>query len=353
MVKDLYACLDLSHTSTLQDIKQRYRKLAFGCHPDRNPSDEATQRFRDISEAYHILSDPQKRARYDKFGYDVIETSEPIDPMVLFSKIFNVDFGTQMSQNVFFFSDLSSLTPLQETPAHSLVYTLDVRVSELYSGTQKEFIVDSKDRMGVFHSTKYVLNIKRGTRDKEHLTVKAGGHYNPLRETDDDLVVVIHEIKDTCSNYACYTRQGDDLIRECTISLSDALCGATIRLDHFGTSLCVQISEIVKPNSLYQLWGQGMPIKRTSEALGAGTRDEPERGNLLLDLTIEFPTHLSETNQGYLRQILDSPSRNETTNESETPQDCTILQAYYYKDKEDVMKELLNEDEHSDGCIVQ
>jgi DnaJ-class molecular chaperone len=360
MAKDLYDLLNLRADATASEIKKSYRKLAFQCHPDKNKSEKAQHQFHEISEAYQILSNPQRRKRYDQFGYDTVSESNapPIDPMELFSRIFNVDFGQQMNQNVFFFSDLSPLGMLNEVPTNSLLYTLDLTLDELYSGTQKEFTVDSKNEVGIFKSTKYVVNIKAGTKDKEHLVVNAGGHYNPLLRSYDNLLIQIKELP-----HVTYTRQEDDLVRECQISLGDALCGTEITLDHFGQPVKVQISDIVKPNSVYQIWGQGMPIKAPPEnALGSGSHEghdqqTQERGNLLLDLTIDFPAYLSEKHKDYLRQLLTSETQGdtgdkETTEDTGDKEECMVLQAYYYKNKEDVMKELLNE-ETQEGCMVQ
>jgi DnaJ-class molecular chaperone len=359
MAKDLYGYLNLRADATASEIKKSYRKLAFQCHPDKNKSEKAQHQFREISEAYQILSNPQRRKRYDQFGYDTVSESNapPIDPMELFSRIFNVDFGQQMNQNVFFFSDLSPFGMLHEVPTNSLLYTLELTLDELYSGTQKEFTVDSKNEAGIFKSTKYVVNIKAGTKDKEHLVVNAGGHYNPLLRSYDNLLIQIKEL-----SHAIYTRQEDDIVRECQISLADALCGTEITLDHFGQPVKVQISDIVKPNSVYQIWGQGMPIKAPpANALGSGSHggqegqggQEQERGNLLLDLTIDFPEYLSDKHKGYLRQLLTSDTGNTgDTGDTGDKEECMVLQAYYYKNKEDVMKELLNE-ETQEGCLVQ
>ena len=347
MAKDLYSLLNLKPSATDTEIKKNYRKLAFQCHPDKNKSDKAQEQFRDISEAYQILSNPQRRKRYDQFGYDTVnDTVAPIDPMELFSKILNVDFGQQMNQNVFFFSDLSPFGALQEVPANSLLHTLSLTLEELYSGTQKEFQVDAKDSHGSFKATKYVLNIKAGSKGKEHLVVNSGGHFNPLKGSHDDLVVQIKEIPHTV-----YTRQGDDLLKQCSISLSDALCGTDMTFTHFGQPLKVQVSDIIKPNSIYQVWEKGMPIK-TSGSLGDGSTPSSSHGNLLLDLSIVFPEFLSDQNKDYIRKILDGD--NEPNEEDETPEEpCMVLQAYYYKDKDDVIKELLNEDTTNDACALQ
>ena len=69
--KDYYATLGVPRTATVDDIKKAYRKLARKHHPDLNPGDKgADAKFKDVQEAYEVLSDPDKRQRYDRFGSD-------------------------------------------------------------------------------------------------------------------------------------------------------------------------------------------------------------------------------------------------------------------------------------------
>mgnify|MGYP002856474031 CR=1 FL=1 len=68
---DLYATLGVTKAATADEIKKAYRNLAFKYHPDRNPGDkEAEEKFKEVNEAYQVLSNPQKRAQYDQFGHD-------------------------------------------------------------------------------------------------------------------------------------------------------------------------------------------------------------------------------------------------------------------------------------------
>lgn len=348
-MNDLYERLGLKTNATHSDIKQAYRKKAFTCHPDKNPSADAQKQFQEVSEAYNILSDPSKRTMYDQCGYDCVRESNatPLNPLELFQSLFNVDFGGHMDTNVFFFSDLSPFGILNEIPPHTLEHTLDATLEELYVGCQKEFSIRSRDIRGGIKDTKYVLNLKPGTKDKEHLVVQGGGHYNKGTGVNDNLVVRVKE-----TPHPQYKRQGDDLVRSHQISLCEALCGPMIRIDHLGTPLEIHIQTIVTPNSLYQVFGQGMPLKQQgAPALSETTDTVRDRGNLLLDLEIQFPDHLSDKHKGYLRQILDTErtERGKETSES----DSMALEAYFYKNKQEVIKELLEDEEESSGCLQQ
>ena len=68
--RDYYEVLGVSRTATSEELKKAYKKLAAKFHPDRNPGDdEAVQKFKEASEAFDVLNDPDKRARYDRFGH--------------------------------------------------------------------------------------------------------------------------------------------------------------------------------------------------------------------------------------------------------------------------------------------
>jgi len=338
-MKDLYSILNISRSANDSEIKKSYKKLAFQYHPDKNKSEDAEPKFKDISEAYEILMNTDKRRMYDNFGYEAISGDiPPINPMDLFQSLFNVDFsglGEGMNSNIFVFSDLSSMPfgPLQ----NKMTYNLEVTLEELYHGTQKEFHISHMSRKGR-KSTKYIINIKKGSKNGDNIVVKEGGNYIPALDSTEDLVIQIIELE-----HSHYKRKDNDLYSEEKITLCEALTGVEIYIDHFNSPLQVKISDMVRPNQMFQVFNKGMPIKHDNKSLSDGS--DKEFGNLIIDLQIEFPESLGEKQMDYLKKILIHLDRKEKEGQ--------LVLAYYYKDKEEVVKELMNEEDDGGGCIQQ
>jgi len=339
-MKDYYRSLELHKDSTNDQIKKAYKKLAFLNHPDKNKSDDAEAKFREISEAYDILSNVDKKRMYDNFGYEAVSGEQPhINPIDLFQSLFNVDFGgigESMNSNIFMFSDLSSL-PYQDRQ-NKMTYNLECSLEELYRGTQKEFYVPHLTNNG-HKSTKYIINIKKGSKHGDNIVVREGGNFIAQNNLTEDLVIQIVE-----QEHPRYKRKGNDLYVVENITLCEALVGVDLHIDHFGEPLKVKISDIVKPNQMFQVFNKGMPIKHDEKSLGDGS--ETEYGTLIIDLQIEFPESLSDKQTELLQKILIHLDRNEKEGQ--------LVQAYYYKEKEEVVKELMNEEEgEGQGCIQQ
>ncbi len=347
-MKDLYSILNVAKECDEKEIKKSYKKLAFQYHPDKNKDPEAIPKFKEISEAYEILTKPEKKKIYDQFGYEAVSEqcegfTSPID---LFQSLFNVDFTSQMrGGNIFMFSDLSSGPfPPGFNLQSKMTYPLNVSLKELYNGTKKEFTINHTDRSGSLKNTNYVINIKKGSKHGDNIVVKEGGNFVPELNIVEDLVIQVVE-----QSHEVYKRKGDDLYIEHTISLAEALCGCNITLEHLSGIIEISIDTIIKPNSLFKVLGKGMPIKSDPNNPSITDQADPENeyGDLILDFTILFPTKLDSKRIDILKKIF---------NYEEDTKNETSLVAYYYKDKDDIVKEIMNEQEQSDeepGCIQQ
>ncbi|MDR2017586.1 MAG: molecular chaperone DnaJ [Syntrophobacterales bacterium] len=137
MKKDYYSILDVSRDTSDDEIKKAYRKLALEYHPDRNPGNkEAEERFKEISEAYAVLSDSQKRARYDRFGSD---------------EGAGFDFGFQGGNfnsvfNDFFGDFFGAQQRHRETKGADLRYNLSIEFEEAVFGVEKDIEIPKDEK---------------------------------------------------------------------------------------------------------------------------------------------------------------------------------------------------------------
>lgn len=128
--KCYYEILNVSKTASGIEIKRAYRKLAMKYHPDRNPGDkEAEIKFKEISEAYEILSDDSKRSRYDQFGHAGVNQQSGFGGTGGFEDIFDTFFGGGTSRG----SNRS-----RASRGSDLEYTLEITLEEAFFGVEKE-----------------------------------------------------------------------------------------------------------------------------------------------------------------------------------------------------------------------
>jgi len=147
--RDYYEILGIPREATKDEIKRAYRKLALKYHPDRNKEPDAADRFKEISEAYAILSDDVKRQQYDQFGHAGVAgrwSAEDIFGGINFDEIlrsFGLGGGAGGFSSIFdFFSGRSGRTPTQRSSAIDLRYDLSISLKEAASGIEKEIKFD-------------------------------------------------------------------------------------------------------------------------------------------------------------------------------------------------------------------
>jgi molecular chaperone DnaJ len=145
--KDYYEVLGVEREADVQQLKSAYRRLAMESHPDRNPNDpEAAERFKEASEAYAVLSDPEKRARYDRFGHAGVSPGAAagggfpgFDPSVFaeFSDLFGELFGFGAGGGI-----------ARETSGSDLVYRIEISFREAAFGAEAPLVVSRLERCG-------------------------------------------------------------------------------------------------------------------------------------------------------------------------------------------------------------
>ncbi len=132
--RDYYEVLGVPRDATPEQLKSAFRKLALQYHPDRNPSPEAAERFKEISEAYQVLSDPEKRRSYDMYGHSGVDSSgfTGFEGFGSFSEIFETFFGGGFGARA---------TRQRAVRGDDLRYDLTIDFEEAYTGAEKEIEV--------------------------------------------------------------------------------------------------------------------------------------------------------------------------------------------------------------------
>lgn len=314
---DYYRCLKITRSADDDAIKRAYRLLAIQWHPDKNPNriEKATEKFKEVSEAYEVLSNHQLRARFDRGGTRGLKRAFGTEPPYRFSgdanKIFEHFFGT----NNPFASIMAGHTNLKTTDLGTNLYTgrvsrrkkrdrkrtassdlelvVGVSLEELFNGCTKHVKV-SRQRIVDGNSWPqgkvFSVRVHPGWTDGLRITFKNEGHQAKEGAPPGNLVFIIREKK-----HRHFERELDDLIYNHPISLLEALTTDAVvvrTLDN--TQYTLSTPEVINSNSERRIAGAGMPC----------SKDRTKRGDLIIRFDIQFPKALTNSQKRGLREIL-------------------------------------------------
>ncbi|MDO8551540.1 MAG: DnaJ C-terminal domain-containing protein [bacterium] len=249
--KDFYDVLGVNKSSSPEEIKRAYRKQALEWHPDRNKSDAATQKFKEINEAYEVLSNPEKKTAYDQFGHAAFEQggmggggfggqqqggTYRQGPFTYyygnnqggFEDFAGFDFSDPFEIFEQFFGGASPSGRQARKPR----YGLTLSFIEAVKGVEKEVIVNGKRRK---------LRIPAG--------VDTGSRIN-----FPDFYVTIEVQSDPV-----FKREGQDLLIEVAIPFTSAVLGGTVTAPTIDGDVRLKIRPGTQPGTLLRLSGKGVP----------------------------------------------------------------------------------------------
>src|SRR5215831_12037701 len=288
---DYYKVLGLDKNATQEDIKKAYRKLARKHHPDLNPNDkEAHKKFQQINEANEVLSDPDKRKKYDQYGKDWqhAEQFEQARQSQRHAGGTQQEFyGGTFGDGDFsdFFESLfggsrqtgrSSKTAFRGQDYHA---ELDLTLHDAYTTHQQTITVDDKNIR---------ITIPAGIEDGQKIRLKGHGGAGINGGPAGDLYITFNII-----NHTHFKREGNDLHTNVDIDLYTAMLGGEITIDTMGGKVKLQVKPETQNGSKIRLKGKGFPVYK----------QEGTSGDLYVTFQVKLPTSLSDKEKTLFKEL--------------------------------------------------
>ena len=260
--KSYYEILGIPKGSSKDVIKDAYRKLAMQYHPDRNKSPEAEEKFKEISEAYAVLSDDEKRKQFDNLGstgFDQRYSREDIFRGADFDSIFR-DMGVSSGFGDLFsvFFDGQDFVERKRTiRGRDLGYEVYITLEEATRGVEKEIEVPRIERSPkglVKRERKITVKIPVGISEGYQLRLEGQGDAAQDGGPSGDLYIMIHIMP-----HQYFKRDGDDLLYNLYISIPQATLGAEVTIPAIEGKAELKIHPGTQPGQILRVRGRGMP----------------------------------------------------------------------------------------------
>lgn len=295
--KDYYKILGVDRNAEEKEIKKAYRKLARQYHPDVNPGDKAAEeQFKDINEAHEVLSDPEKRQKYDQLGsswqqwqrtgrdpggFDWSQWSSGAQPggvrveYVDLSDFFQSIFGGMGAPR-------TGWTQAQQArPRRGQDYTqpVEITLEEAFQGTTRMIQKDGR---------RLEVKIPPGVRTGSKVRVAGEGTPGIAGGTSGDLYLEVAILP-----HSIFEREGDDLRCEVPVSLYTAVLGGEVKVPTLSGEVMLNIPPETQGGRTFRLRGKGMP----------NLHNPQKHGDLYAKLRIEIPQKLSQREQELFREL--------------------------------------------------
>ena len=298
--KDYYRVLGLERSAGADEIKRAYRRLARKYHPDANPGDSAAEdRFKEVNEAHQVLSDPEKKARYDRFGNAYRQSGSyesamhqagfggggfaetgPFGPGTGFSEFFEQLFGAQGPAR-------SRPGAVRRSRAADVSHEIDVTLQEVLNGSVRIISVRAPDGAGGAATRRLRVKIPAGVRPGARIRLAGEGGVRP-DSTRGDLFLKVNVL-----DHPDVRRLGADLETDIEISMTAAALGTSALVSTLdGQTLRVQVPPEVSQGSRLRLRGKGLPVM-----------GKPDRGDLFVKVSVTTPKDLTEEQRSLILEL--------------------------------------------------
>jgi len=297
--KDYYKILGVERKASADDIRKAYRKLALKYHPDRNPGDKAAEdRIKEVNEAYQVLGDSEKRARYDQLGsaYSNWQGSgapgnfdwgqwtggQRVDASDLndlfgeggFSEFFRSIFGGMAGSSAAF-RQAQGGAGGRARPARGFEQPVTISLGEAYHGASRQLQSDQR---------KMEVRIPPGVKSGSKVRVAGGA------PGGGDLYLVVHIPTD-----ARFERDGDNLKTSANVDVFTLLLGGEAEVETMTGKVNLNIPTGTQPDQVFRLAGRGMPRLNKKDM----------KGDLYVKLKVQVPKYLSPKQ----RELLEEASK--------------------------------------------
>jgi molecular chaperone DnaJ len=315
MKGDYYEILGIPRDATKEEAKDAYRRLALQYHPDRNKSPDAEEMFKEISEAYAVLSDDERRREYDEFGHPGIDQRYTYEEIIR-----TTDFESVFKDLEFDFGGLHRIFGMlfgrggvgQVAEGSDLGYDLEISLEEVATGTTRRLTVPGRETCDVCRGAKVMagflcqncqgtgiveygreitLDIPPGIERGMQLRLVGKGESDPGMPPGDLFVRV------NVKTHNIFERDGDNIYCEVPIGFADAALGTDIQVPTLNGVTNLRIPQGTQPGTVFCLRGKGLPQ--------FARRD---KGDLLIKINVRTPTNLTERQM----RILDEFRREES-----------------------------------------
>ncbi len=286
---DYYQILGLKKGATEEEIKKAYRKLARKLHPDLNPTDkEANKKFQELNEANEVLSDPEKRKKYDQYGKDWQHSEQFEHARQSGRRSANTggqDFSGNFEGGDFsdFFSSMfgGSGGRRSQTKYKGQDYNSELQLAlrNAYTTHQQTLTINGKSVR---------ITIPAGIENGQVIKLKGYGAPGVNGGPNGDLFITF-----SIANDHRYKRQGNDLYVNETIGLYTAVLGGDVTIDTLSGKLKLKVKPETQNGTKTRLKEKGFPVYKK----------EGEFGDLYITYTIQIPTNLTEKEKALFTEL--------------------------------------------------